>query len=204
MSEHKSTRQVSVVLFDGFELLDAFGPVELLSQVPDVAFSFFGENELVRSAQGVEVVADHPYDHLEQADILLIPGGWGTRALVKDTDFLTWLRKVSESSRLIASVCTGSALLAAAGLLEGREATSNKVAFDWVSTLGENVRWQPRARWVEDGNTWTSSGIAAGMDMTVSLIARLFGTEVADQACRLAEYTPHTNRTIDPFAPDQD
>ena len=123
-------RHVSVILFEGFEVLDVFGPVELLSQVPDIRISFLGkEKEPVQSAQGVRVLTDLPYTNLENPDILLIPGGAGSRTLVQDTTFLSWLKETGQCAEIVASVCTGSALLAAAGLLKGRRATSNKRAF---------------------------------------------------------------------------
>ena len=194
-------RHVSVILFEGFEVLDVFGPVELLSQVPDMHISFLGkEKEPVQSAQGVRVLTDLPYTNLENPDILLIPGGAGTRTLVQDTTFLSWLKETGQRAEIVASVCTGSALLAAAGLLKGRRATSNKRAFGWVSSLDDDVEWQSQARWVEDGKIWTSSGVAAGLDMTASLIQHLFGAEAFEEATTLAEYQPQTDITVDPFA----
>jgi transcriptional regulator GlxA family with amidase domain len=124
-------REVSVVLFDGFELLDVFGPLEV-----------FG----------------------------------------------------------VASVCTGSALLARAGLLDGHRATSNKLAFSWVTTQGEDVEWVARARWVEDRGRWTSSGVAAGIDMTLALVASIDGDERARQLADIIEYDWHADPTWDPFA----
>lgn len=194
-------RRVSVVLFDGFELLDVFGPVELFSMVPAVAVEFVGPRaEPVASSQGARVVADRAYPDLRDPDIILVPGGAGTRQLAHDKEFLAWLGEAGRRAALVASVCTGSALVAASGLLEGRRATSNKAAFTWVTGFGTTVEWQPHARWVEDGDRWSSSGVAAGMDMTVALIARLFGAEVAETAARRAEYEPQRDSTRDAFA----
>jgi len=97
-------------------------------------------------------------------------------------------------------VCTGSALLAAAGLLEGYRATSNKRAFTWASSHGRDVRWEPRARWVHDRDRWTSSGVAAGMDMTAALIAHLEGKETAERVLREVELEVQTDPDRDPFA----
>lgn len=146
------------------------------------------------------MLTDLPYTNLENPDILLIPGGAGTRTLVQDTTFLSWLKETGQRAEKVASVCTGSALLAAAGLLKGRRATSNKRAFGWVSSLDDDVEWQSQARWVEDGKIWTSSGVAAGLDMTASLIQHLFGAEAFAEATTLAEYQPQTDSTVDPFA----
>ena len=174
------TRRVSVVLFDGFELLDVCGPVELLSHVEGITLDFVGpEAGLVSSAQGLRVECGRSFRELskEPIDILLVPGGPGTRTLVDDAPFL-----------------------ASAGLLEGYRATSNKAAFEWAHTFGQTVAWQREARWVEDRDRWTSSGVAAGMDMTAALIASLCGTEARDRALAKAEYTATTDSDSDPFA----
>ena len=197
------TRRVSVVLFDGFELLDVCGPVELLSHVDGITLDFVGpEVGLVSSAQGLRMECRRSFQELSQepVDILLVPGGPGTRGLVDDAPFLAWLTEVGTRARLVVSVCTGSALLAAAGLLEGYRATSNKAAFEWALTFGQTVAWQREARWVEDRDRWTSSGVAAGLDMAAALIASLCGIEARDRALAKAEYTAHTNSDSDPFA----
>lgn len=197
------SRRVSIVLFEGFEVLDVFGPVELLSHASGIDIEFVGPSaRLVRSAQGVRIECPLSYEDLSNGriDILLVPGGPGTRTLVDDEVFLSWLSAAGAKAQLVTSVCTGSALLAKAGLLEGYRATGNKVAFEWTRTFGTTVAWQPRARWVEDRDRWTSSGVAAGMDMTAALIASLLGTEARDEALAKAEYTAHTDASADPFA----
>lgn len=197
----KGARRVSVVLFEGFELLDVFGPVELLFLTPGITVEYVGPAaDPVASSQGGQVVAQRAYGDLVDPDILLVPGGMGTRRLVSDQTFLSWLRLAGERCAVVTSVCTGSALLAAAGLLDGYRATSNKAAFTWASGFGESVDWAPRARWVHDRDRWTSSGVATGMDMTTALIADLRGTEAARAAARLAEYEPYTAAACDPFA----
>ena len=193
--------RITVVLFEGFELLDVFGPVQLLQAVPDVAVVFAGpDSGPVASSQGVEVVPTISYGQIEPADVLLVPGGKGTRKLVEDESFLTWLREVGAQAPVVASVCTGSAVLAAAGLLEGYAATSNKRAFSWATSFGGDVSWRPEARWVHDRNRWTSSGVAAGMDMTVALIEYLSSEAVAIDAANFAEFEPHRDCEWDPFA----
>ena len=193
--------RIAVVLFEGFELLDVFGPVQLLQAVPDVAVVFAGpDGGPVASSQGVEVVPTISYGQIESADALLVPGGKGTRKLVEDESFLSWLREAGTHAPWTASVCTGSAVLAAAGLLEGYAATSNKRAFSWATSFGGDVSWRPEARWVHDRNRWTSSGVAAGMDMAVALIAHLSSEDVAMAAANFAEYEPHRDSAWDPFA----
>ena len=180
------SRQVGVLLFDGFELLDVFGPVELWSRLSDryeVTFCAV-EPGPVRSSQGAAVMATEDMDASAGHDIVLIPGGMGTRSLVDDHSFLTRLRGWATPASIISSVCTGSALLAAAGLLEGYRATSNKMAYAWASSHGR----------------WTSSGVAAGMDMTAALIAHLEGKETAERVLREVELEVQTDPDRDPFA----
>jgi putative intracellular protease/amidase len=195
-------RSVSVVLFEGFELLDVFGPVELFSALPDdFALSFLGPSLApVPSAQGVSVNPDRADEPAVASDILLVPGGAGTRALVSDDRFLGVLREHASRAQIVASVCTGSAVLAAAGLLDGYRATSNKFAFSWATQHGRDVTWEPRARWVEDRDRWTSSGVAAGMDMTAALIRSLCGEEAAKSATDFIELEVQLDPSHDPFA----
>ena len=195
-------RRISVVLFEGFELLDVFGPVELFSMVPGrLAVEFIGpEAGPVASSQGVQVTATIGYEAAAAPDIMLIPGGQGARRLVGDGAFLSWLRAWVTPASLVTSVCTGSAVLAAAGLLDGYRATSNKAAFAWVREQSEKVCWIAEARWVQDRDRWTSSGVAAGMDMAAALLADLFGKDVAHGAATRVELEVHEDASWDPFA----
>lgn len=200
MTEAK--RRVTVVLFEGFELLDVFGPVELFRLDPslfDVEL-IAAEAGPVRSSQGPEVIATGAFADATSPDIVLVPGGQGTRPLATDQSFLAWLAGWAADAQLVTSVCTGSALLAAAGLLDGYRATSNKRAFAWASSHGASVSWVPQARWVEDDNRWTSSGIAAGMDMAAAIIAAIHGPEVAAKLSDAAELDVHADASWDPYA----
>ncbi len=195
-------RRVGIVLFDGFELLDVFGPVEVFSRLPEAfAVELVGPQiGPVRSSQGTVVVADRGRVDTPTPDIVLVPGGQGTRTLAEDVIFLDWLSGWAKSAALITSVCTGSALLAAAGLLEGYRATSNKAAFAWAASHGRDVTWVAQARWVTDRNRWTSSGVAAGMDMAVALVAALQGDPAADDVAAGIELDVHADPDWDPFA----
>ena len=144
--------------------------------------------------------ADAGFDDAERYDLLLVPGGRGSRKAVNDDALLDWLRRQSEAAELVTTVCTGSAILARTGLLDGRKATTNKAAFAWVAAQGPAVNWQPVARWVEDGKIFTSSGVSAGMDMALAVIAKLEGQETADQVATWAEYDWHRDAGWDPFA----
>ena len=202
MPDPDQTRRVGVVLFARFELLDVFGPLELLGVLADrFELCMIGPGAgPVRSAQGPEVVATCGYSDAPAPDIVLVPGGIGTRGLVEDREFLSWLAGWAGSAELVTSVCTGSGVLAAAGLLDGYRATSNKRAFSWPESQGPKVEWIRQARWVADRDRWTSSGVAAGMDMTLALIAHLHGEELAVQIADRVEYDWHRDPSWDPFA----
>lgn len=191
-----------MVVFEGFELLDVFGPLELFGSLPDrFSLSIIGADpRLVASAQGPRVAADLTYDEAPPADIVVVPGGIGTRGLVNDGHFLAWLARWAQQAEILTSVCTGSAVLAAAGLLDGYRATSNKRAFAWVREQGPGVNWVAQARWVTDRDRWTSSGVAAGMDMTLALIAHLHGERIAQAVANGVELEHHNDPTRDPFA----
>ncbi|SJN12839.1 ThiJ/PfpI family protein [Leucobacter sp. 7(1)] len=193
---------VDVVLFDGFELLDVFGPVEFLGSLPEhFRITYVApEAGLVRSSQGAEVQATASIVSDRRPDLILVPGGMGTRALVLDTNFLESLAVYADGASWVTSVCTGSAVLAAAGLLEGYRATSNKRAFDWVTQFGAEVDWVREARWVHDRDRWTSSGVAAGMDLAGAVIRHFLGDQVAEAVAFDLEYAFQTDATVDPFA----
>ena len=130
----------------------------------------------------------------------MIPGGRGTRKEVNNLKLLEWLKTTGLDSQLVTSVCTGSALLAKTGILDGKRATTNKAAFKWVTTQGLKVEWVPQARWVEDGKFFTSSGISAGMDMSLAIVSKLLGDEVANKVAIGIEYEWHRDANWDPFA----
>ncbi len=194
--------RLSVVLFEGFEVLDVMGPLELFCQARGLfQTSLVGPAAgPVMSAQGASVLADVAYATAPDCDIVLVPGGIGTRRLVEDQVFLAWLAGWAGRAAYVTSVCTGSGLLAAAHLLDGFRATSNKRSFGWASAQGTSVEWVPEARWVEDRNRWTSSGVAAGMDMALALIAHLHGEAVAVEVADRVEYEWHRDASWDPFA----
>lgn len=195
-------KRIGVLLFPDFELLDVFGPLEMFGMLPDeFSIQMLAEKPgLVASIAGPRVTPDATLGKAAAYDILLVPGGQGTRREVANAPLLAWLAKAEPAAEIVASVCTGAALLAKAGLLDGRRATTNKSAFRWVETQGPAVRWQAQARWVEDGKFFTSSGVSAGMDMSLGLIARLLGVERAEQAALWAEYEWQRDPSRDPFA----
>ena len=211
MAELPPVRRVAVVLFEGFTVLDVYGPVQAFASTritrpdgsPHRLFEIVTVAEKagpIRSGEGPTTQADHAFADAPPYDILLVPGGFGTRQAVNNTPLLLALTAASRRAAITTTVCTGSALLARTGVMDGRPATSNKVAWDWVVKQGPRVRWQRKARWVDDGDLVTSSGVSAGIDMALSVVARLHGTDMARQAARFMEYVWHESAEDDPFA----
>jgi transcriptional regulator GlxA family with amidase domain len=197
-----SKRTLGVVLFEGFELLDVFGPLEMFGLAADrFEIRLISESGgVVASRQGPKSVCDDSFQSAPAIDVLLVPGGIGTRREVNNPVLLDWLNERSKQAELVASVCTGSALLAKAGVLDGLRATSNKMAFAWASSQSEKVQWQQQARWVEDGKVFSSSGVSAGIDMALAVIAKLVSQQAAEEAANFAEYSWQRDANCDPFA----
>ena len=194
--------KLAVLIFDGFELLDVFGPLEMFGMLPE-HFSIHliaEDNSVIKSAQGPRSMADELFNDQAYYDLLLVPGGPGTRIQINNPVLLNWIRQQSEHAKFISSVCTGSALLAKAGVLDGKKATTNKLAFDWVQQQSTNVEWIKQARWVEDGRFFTSSGVSAGNDMALALIEHLLDHELAEKVALWAEYQRNNDSRNDPFA----
>jgi transcriptional regulator GlxA family with amidase domain len=201
MSERK---KIAAILFDGFELLDVFGPLEafgiLSYQKTYEVITVAARLSPVASAQGPKTAPDFSFDDCPLLDMFLIPGGIGTRREVNNDLLLQWLRDRTAAAANVMSVCTGAAVLARTGLLDGRRATTNKRSFAWASGNGPKVNWVKEARWVEDGKFWTSSGVSAGIDMALAVIARVASSETAEQIATQMEYDWHRNAGWDPFA----
>ena len=211
MTENAPVRRVAVALFDGFTVLDVYGPVQAFASArvarPDGTWHRLFEIITlaekagpIKSGEGPTTRADYAFTDAPDYDILLVPGGFGTRQAVNNASLLLALTAASRRASVTTTVCTGSALLARTGIMDGRPATSNKVAWDWVVQQGPRVRWQRKARWVDDGNLITSSGVSAGIDMALSVVARLHGVDMARQAARFMEYVWHEDAGNDPFA----
>jgi transcriptional regulator GlxA family with amidase domain len=197
-------RTLGVVLFPGFELLDVFGPLEvfgnLLMREHYDPLLVALEAGPVPSGQVVRAMADHGFTDCPALDFMLVPGGLGTRREVDNAALIEWLRARAAETELVTSVCTGAALLARAGVLDGKRATTNKRSFEWVRSQGPAVTWVERARWVEDGKFVTSSGVSAGIDMALAILARHVSPEASDEVARLMEYRAEKDAHSDPFA----
>ncbi len=197
-----SKRTLGVVLFNSFELLDVFGPLEMFGLAADhFEIRLISESGgVVASRQGPKSICDDSFQSAPAIDVLLVPGGIGTRGEVNNPVLLNWIKERSQQAELVASVCTGSALLAKAGVLDGLRATSNKLAFAWAASQSEKVQWQQQARWIEDGKVFSSSGVSAGIDMALAVIAKLVSQQAAEDAANFAEYTWQRDADCDLFA----
>ena len=206
---------VGVLIFPGFEMLDAYGPMEMWGSLKHAPARFWGGEEKrvgvklvtiaatrgeIPSNQGPKTVADYGYADSPRLDYLLVPGGIGAVPLVNDTATLNWLRDQATKTKIVMSVCNGASLLAAAGILDGRPATTNKMAFKDSTAPGPKVNWIKQARWVDDGAVVSSSGVSAGMDMTLAVISRLYGQPLGDWLEQITEYDAHRDPSWDPFA----
>lgn len=174
-------KEITALLYHDFTAL------EVLGRLPGYEIRYASlSGGPVSNEKGLTVETE-ALGSLGRSDILLVPGGMGSRKLALDGDFLSALRKAALESTVVMTVCTGSAL-AAAGLLDGLRATGNKRAFDWTMSMGEKVLWQRDARWTRDGKFYTAAGVSAGIDMALGFVADHFGRERALSIAEGMEY----------------
>lgn len=194
--------RLGTIFYHDFELLDAYGPLEMFGALGDKIelITIAQQAGPVSSSAGPKTLADYGFDDAPDLDLILIPGGIGTIAELKNDALLNFLRQRCPHSQVTMSVCTGSALLAKAGLLDGLAATSNKMFFELARSQGDKVDWQESARWVDAGQYVTSSGVSAGTDMALAVIERVFDAELAEQVMTYTEYQWHRQADADPFA----
>lgn len=192
---------ISIILYPDFETLDVFGPIEIFGKVPDWKMQFYSrDGGLISNRDGVQI-ATESFNTMPQSEIdtLFIPGGTGARTLILEADYINQLKQLAQKSRYVLTVCTGSALLAKSGLLDGKRATSNKLSFEWVKTSSLQTQWIEKARWVTDGKYYTSSGISAGMDMALAFVQDRAGETVARQIATRIEYRWQQDSQQDEF-----
>ena len=177
------------LLFEGITALDIVGPYEVLQRLPDADVKFVAESagEVRTDNTFLALVADHARSEITSADVLVVPGGFATRALESDADLLEWIRAIDATSTWTTSVCTGSMLLAAAGLLEGKEATTHWASLERLAEYGAIPTGR---RVVEQGKIVTAAGVSAGIDMGLTLAARIAGDEYAQGIQLGIEYDP--------------
>ena len=192
---------VNILLFNDFEPLDVFGPMEVFLHADNFQVTLFtlDKSPRIESYNRLYLDVKHISDINEQG-ILLIPGGPATRTLVSDDAFLRSLHKLALKASYCLTVCTGSALLAATHFMDGKKATSNKLAFDWVTSINTQVHWIKKARWVVDDHLYSSSGVSAGIDMSLAFLANIIAENVADSVANHIEYNRVKDKDNDPFA----
>ncbi len=180
---------VTIFVFDGITALDAVGPYEVLKSAPGWEVTFVGKapGEVRTDAGSLGLVADAGIAERRAAGILLIPGGSGNRWLLDDAEVLDWVREVDGTTKWTTSVCTGSLVLGAAGLLEGRRATGHWCYLDPLRTYGADPEV---GRWIEDGKYLTAAGVSAGIDMALHLVGQEAGPKVAEAIQLGIEYDP--------------
>lgn len=204
---------VGVIVFDGVMQMDFIGPTMFLEQLPrfgvPVTFTTISlASGPLRSssyiATGLPLYATTGYQDMhEHIDILVVPGGVGRVEVQKDAKFLAFLKAAAEKATYVLTVCTGSAILADTGFLDGRNATTNKIRFHEIAEQFPAVQWVHKARWVVDGNVWTASGVTAGIDMGHAFIAAVYGAEAATSMAEYAEISQLAGPDDDPFATDK-
>ncbi|MDQ2837805.1 MAG: DJ-1/PfpI family protein [Actinomycetota bacterium] len=190
------TRHIAVFLFDGVEELDAVGPFEVLAYwaqevAPDGEWAIdtvSATGGLVTGAHGLRIGADFSVESMPVPEVLVHPGGRGTRPLLRDAGHLRWLTELRQDVGLLTSVCTGALPFAAAGLLRNRPATTHWQALDELAALDPSITIRPDDRFVDDGDVITSAGVSAGIDMALHLVARLAGDDVSAQVRRGIQY----------------
>ena len=200
---------IGIVLYDGAEPLDVFGPLEMwMNAGPEnIRVHLIAEEKrpivLTTTSypkdQAPLLMAQYSFSDAPELDVLMVPGGIGTLVEVDNPEMIAFLQRAVSEVTVATSVCTGSALYAKAGLLKGVGATGNKVFFDYITSQGE-ADWQLEARWVESGRFFTSSGVSAGIDMSLAVIARFFGVDAARMIAASTEYEWNEDPERDPFA----
>ena len=191
--------RIAIALFEGAEELDWAGPWEVLAawaqQWPDDGVDVFTvarTNDAVTCAKGLRVLPDRTWDDAGAVDVLVYPGGMGTRRELHDDDVLAWLRNVRTSGTLMTSVCTGALVYAAAGFLSGRPATTYWSALSLLAELDPTIELRPDDRFVDSGEIITAAGVSAGIDMALHLVIRLHSPERAREVRRYIQYDPES------------
>jgi transcriptional regulator GlxA family with amidase domain len=197
-----------LLIFPGFEALDAFGPMEVvndLSRTQDLTLSIIAATLDPVSTQwkgihsvGQRILLTHTFADAPALDVLLVPGGRG--AVEAGPDLLDYIRTTGPKVDQLITVCNGAALVAQTGILDGKSATTNKAYWTQCVATGPKVNWVAKARWVRDGNTWTSSGVSAGIDVTLAWVESQFGAELATSLANSMEFERAQSSTDDPFA----
>ena len=188
---------IGIAIFDGAEELDFAGPWEVLAfwsqywpEDEVTVFTVARENRPIKAAKGLRVLPDHTWDSAPKMDVLVYPGGQGTRVQVKDDAVQGWIKKIQASGALMTSVCTGALVYAGAGFLNDRPATTHWENFDELLAIDPSIKPDKESRFVDDDDVITAAGVSAGIDMALHLVARLHSKDRAKQVRRGIQYDP--------------
>jgi transcriptional regulator GlxA family with amidase domain len=180
--------KIVILLFDNYTALDVVGPYEVLNKLPDYKIYLVGqEKKEYKDTYGLKISADYSTDEISQADVLLIPGGFGVDNLLKNNEILDWIQKTDSTTKWTVSVCSGSLLLAQAGLLNGKNCTTHWKRKDQLRNFNVIVKDE---RFVQDGKIITSAGVSAGIDMALYLVSKIAGDQTAKIIQLAIEYDP--------------
>ena len=207
----KTKVNVGILLFPDVEVLDFAGPFEVFSRTrltpgiesrrsdeaaPFHVFTVAKTSAEIVATGGLRVLPQHTFQSHPPIELLVVPGGFGTRKLLEDQETLDWISQIAKQAKLTTSVCTGSLLLSRAGLLNGRSATTHWGALDLLESIGQGggntIDVQRNSRYVDSGNIITSAGVSAGIDMAFYVVERMFGKEVADETAVYIEFPRST------------
>ncbi|KAF9456817.1 class I glutamine amidotransferase-like protein [Collybia nuda] len=198
---------IGILALPKFVGLDAYGPIELLNLAAfssNLSLSIIGQTlDLVSSSVGNTsgLIPSYTFDQDPKIDVLIIPGGPASRLAINNPEVIAYVKRTYPKLQYIMSICTGAQVLARAGVLDGKRATTNKFSWKEMVASGPTVNWVAHARWVIDNNIWTSSGVTAGMDMIHHFITTaLRNGTLADRAANILEYEVHRDPSFDPFA----
>ncbi len=189
------SRNVSILLFDDIEVLDFAGPFEVFAVTDELSgHQLFNVHTVafnagtLRARNGLQVVPDHTLGSAPPPDILVIPGGNGSKALLNQSAVLDWIARAAPQAELVASVCTGARLLAKLGLLDGLRATTHHECFAELRALAPKATFLEDVRFTDNGRILTAAGISAGIDLSLHIVARLHGVDVAQRTADYMEY----------------
>lgn len=188
-------RRVTILVFNDVEVLDFAGPFEVFSVANERHdYAFFDVTVVARNSDpviarnGLSVNPHRTLAEVTETELLIVPGGLGTRPLIHDSGVIEWIRDISENAERVMSVCTGALLLAKAGLLRGLNATTHQGALKLLAELAPDTQVIEDARFIDNGKVVTSAGISAGIDMSLYMVEKLLGAAVADETARYMEY----------------
>ncbi len=188
-------RNVALLLFDEVEVLDFAGPFEVFAVTDELAghavFNVYTVAEnigTIRARNGLKVIPDYSRENCPAPQVLIVPGGYGTRALLHKPALLEWVRQRAGRAELVLSVCTGALVLGQAGLLDGLRATTHHECLDLLRTTAPRAEVVATERFVDEGRIVTAAGISAGIDASLHVVSRLIGAEAADRTARCMEY----------------